>query len=50
MAGVAGGQTRAAEEHLTAMHGERYCAYAARVGRFAPGVGRLSEPPQEARS
>ena len=45
-----GGQTRAEEEHLTAIHGERYCAYAARVGRFVPGVGRLSKPPGEARS
>jgi protein-S-isoprenylcysteine O-methyltransferase Ste14 len=35
-------QTRLIEEpHLRAIHGERYAAYAARVGRFFPGVGRL---------
>ena len=36
-------QTRAVEEpHLRRVHGERYAAYAARVGRFLPGVGRLT--------
>ncbi len=35
-------QVRAVEEpHLQAEHGERYRAYAARAGRFVPGVGRL---------
>jgi protein-S-isoprenylcysteine O-methyltransferase Ste14 len=35
-------QTRLIEEpYLTAVHGERYAAYAARVGRFFPGIGRL---------
>jgi protein-S-isoprenylcysteine O-methyltransferase Ste14 len=35
-------QVRVVEEpHLTSLHGDRYREYAARVGRFAPGVGRL---------
>jgi protein-S-isoprenylcysteine O-methyltransferase Ste14 len=34
-------QTRLEEQHLVALHGDRYLAYAARVGRFVPGVGRL---------
>ncbi|HEX2087697.1 MAG TPA: isoprenylcysteine carboxylmethyltransferase family protein, partial [Solirubrobacteraceae bacterium] len=35
-------QTRAVEEpYLLATHGETYRAYAARVGRFVPGLGRL---------
>ena len=35
-------QTRVVEEpYLLASHGQRYAEYAARVGRFAPGVGRL---------
>lgn len=35
-------QTRAVEEpYLLATHGEAYRAYAARVGRFVPGLGRL---------
>jgi protein-S-isoprenylcysteine O-methyltransferase Ste14 len=35
-------QTRLVEEpYLAAVHGELYAAYAARVGRFAPSVGRL---------
>ncbi len=35
-------QTRAVEEpYLLATHGETYGAYAQRVGRFIPGVGRL---------
>jgi protein-S-isoprenylcysteine O-methyltransferase Ste14 len=34
-------QTRLVEEpYLAAAHGERYAAYAARVGRFVPGIGR----------
>ena len=34
-------QVRLEEEHLRARHGEAYLAYASRVGRFFPGVGRL---------
>ena len=34
-------QTRLEEQHLVALHGDRYLAYAARVGRFVPRVGRL---------
>ena len=34
-------QTRLEERHLVALHGDRYLAYAARVGRFVPRVGRL---------
>jgi len=35
-------QTRAVEEpHLLRVHGDRYEDYAARVGRFVPGIGRL---------
>jgi protein-S-isoprenylcysteine O-methyltransferase Ste14 len=35
-------QTRLIEEpHLAAIHGEQYATYAASVGRFLPGVGRL---------
>ena len=35
-------QTRVVEEpHLLRAHGERYTSYAARVGRFLPGLGRL---------
>jgi protein-S-isoprenylcysteine O-methyltransferase Ste14 len=35
-------QTRAVEEpYLLAAHGGEYRAYASRVGRFLPGVGRL---------
>ena len=44
LAGAAaiGVQTRLEEEHLRARHGEAYLAYASRVGRFLPGVGRLA--------
>jgi protein-S-isoprenylcysteine O-methyltransferase Ste14 len=34
-------QARLEEDHLARMHGEAYRAYAARVGRFWPGMGRL---------
>ncbi|MFY0523433.1 methyltransferase [Archangium gephyra] len=34
-------QVRLEEEHLMRLHGEAYRAYASRVGRFLPGVGRL---------
>jgi protein-S-isoprenylcysteine O-methyltransferase Ste14 len=37
-------QVRVVEEpYLLHVHGERYAEYAARVGRFVPGVGRLDE-------
>jgi protein-S-isoprenylcysteine O-methyltransferase Ste14 len=37
-------QTRAVEEpYLLRTHGEAYAAYAARVGRFVPGLGRLAK-------
>jgi protein-S-isoprenylcysteine O-methyltransferase Ste14 len=36
-------QVRAVEEpYLLRTHGDRYRAYASRVGRFVPGVGRIS--------
>ena len=35
-------QVRLEEAHLLRLHGERYLRYAARAGRFLPGVGRLS--------
>jgi protein-S-isoprenylcysteine O-methyltransferase Ste14 len=38
---VVGLQARLEEEHLLRVHGPEYRAYAARVGRFWPGVGRL---------
>jgi protein-S-isoprenylcysteine O-methyltransferase Ste14 len=34
-------QARLEEEHLIALHGDAYRAYARRVGRFVPGSGRL---------
>jgi protein-S-isoprenylcysteine O-methyltransferase Ste14 len=35
-------QTRLVEEpYLSAVHGQRYSLYAAQVGRFLPGIGRL---------
>jgi len=34
-------QVREEERHLLARHGDAYRRYAARVGRFVPGVGRL---------
>jgi protein-S-isoprenylcysteine O-methyltransferase Ste14 len=34
-------QVRLEEEHLLRLHGDAYRAYASRVGRFFPGVGRL---------
>jgi protein-S-isoprenylcysteine O-methyltransferase Ste14/phenylacetate-coenzyme A ligase PaaK-like adenylate-forming protein len=41
-------QARLEEEHLTELHGREYLEYAARVGRFLPGVGRLA--PLDARA
>ncbi|GAA2871137.1 isoprenylcysteine carboxylmethyltransferase family protein [Pseudonocardia halophobica] len=39
-------QVRQVEEpYLLATHGAAYRAYAARVGRFVPGLGRLQPPP-----
>jgi protein-S-isoprenylcysteine O-methyltransferase Ste14 len=35
----------AEEPHLLRSHGEEYTAYASRVGRFVPGVGRLRPDP-----
>jgi protein-S-isoprenylcysteine O-methyltransferase Ste14 len=38
-------QVRLVEEpYLLAIHGETYQSYAARVGRFLPGIGRLPRP------
>ncbi|MFC4059001.1 methyltransferase family protein [Planomonospora corallina] len=38
-------QVRAVEEpYLLAVHGRAYQGYAARVGRFVPGLGRLPDP------
>lgn len=34
-------QARLEEEHLSRLHGPAYREYAARVGRFLPGVGRM---------
>jgi protein-S-isoprenylcysteine O-methyltransferase Ste14 len=33
------------EPYLVAAHGSSYATYAARVGRFIPGVGKLTAPP-----
>jgi protein-S-isoprenylcysteine O-methyltransferase Ste14 len=42
-------QTRLVEEpYLAAVHGERYAVYAAKAGRFLPGVGRLRLEPTSA--
>ena len=35
-------QTALEEEHLVRLHGEAWRTYASRVGRFVPGVGRIS--------
>jgi protein-S-isoprenylcysteine O-methyltransferase Ste14 len=37
-------QARLEEAHLMTLHGNAYRAYAARVGRFVPGFGRLAGP------
>lgn len=39
---------RIEEPHLRELHGARFDAYAARVGRFLPGVGKVRiRPPSE---
>ncbi|MCE9673287.1 isoprenylcysteine carboxylmethyltransferase family protein [Myxococcus stipitatus] len=38
-------QARLEEAHLLRLHGDSYLAYASRVGRFWPGVGRLTPAP-----
>jgi cobalt-zinc-cadmium efflux system protein len=44
-------QVRAIEEpHLRRVHGTDYATYAARVGRFVPGIGRLRGPRSGRRS
>ncbi|RYZ39361.1 MAG: isoprenylcysteine carboxylmethyltransferase family protein [Myxococcaceae bacterium] len=35
-------QVRLEEDHLLRLHGQAYARYAERVGRFLPGVGRLT--------
>ncbi|MGI5170062.1 methyltransferase family protein [Spirillospora sp. CA-253888] len=43
-------QVRAVEEpYLLRAHGAAYAAYAARVGRFLPRIGRLTPPPEARR-
>ena len=40
-------QVRAVEEpYLARAHGPTYTGYAARVGRFLPGIGRLPATPE----
>lgn len=39
--GVIAVQARLEERHLLEVHGEAYRAYARKVGRFVPGLGRL---------
>jgi protein-S-isoprenylcysteine O-methyltransferase Ste14 len=43
-------QTRLEERHLLALHGDAYRTYAARVGRFLPGIGRIFRDTELARS
>src|SRR4030095_3188041 len=40
--GLHGGARQVEEPYLLRVHGERYRSYAGRVGRFVPGVGRVS--------
>ncbi|MER5334249.1 isoprenylcysteine carboxylmethyltransferase family protein [Micromonospora sp. NPDC002717] len=43
-------QVRAVEEpYLARTHGAAYAAYASRVGRFLPGIGRLAKPAKPAK-
>jgi protein-S-isoprenylcysteine O-methyltransferase Ste14 len=46
IAGVQLQVRRIEEPYLMGAHGEDYRAYAARVGRFLPGVGRLRDTSQ----
>ena len=49
--GLAQSTVSAVEEpHLRRLHGDPYAAYAARTGRFLPGVGRGTAGPAEART
>lgn len=41
---------RVEEPYLITVHNSDYLAYASRVGRFVPGLGRLSTPPTTAPS
>ncbi|SCE97294.1 Protein-S-isoprenylcysteine O-methyltransferase Ste14 [Micromonospora viridifaciens] len=42
-------QVRAVEEpYLARMHGAAYASYASQVGRFLPGIGRLTKPAEVA--
>jgi protein-S-isoprenylcysteine O-methyltransferase Ste14 len=42
-------QVRLVEEpYLLRAHGTAYASYAARTGRFAPGIGRLGDSPRAA--
>jgi protein-S-isoprenylcysteine O-methyltransferase Ste14 len=34
-------QVRLEEQHLLHLHGRTYAEYAAKVGRFVPGVGKI---------
>jgi protein-S-isoprenylcysteine O-methyltransferase Ste14 len=43
-------QVRLEERHLLSLHGDAYCRYASRVGRFVPGIGRLRDARQIGRS
>lgn len=43
-------QTRLEEDHLLAQHGSAYRSYASQVGRFVPGIGRISEAAPAANS
>ena len=42
-------QVRLEERHLLGIHGADYAIYAARVGRFVPGLGRLRVPVPDSR-
>jgi protein-S-isoprenylcysteine O-methyltransferase Ste14 len=44
LAGIEIQVRRVEEPYLLRVHGERYRTYAARAGRFLPGLGRLERP------